>query len=543
MSSAANMQPPGTEAEANSTAVRPNPVALEALVSVTGAKAGATKGARDLFSEDTSTVVVFKDGAVIRLTAAVSAGQLLFLTNKKTKQEVICQVLHTRGTVAQTRYVELRFTEERLNYWGALFPDDTQDPSNGTKPEKQINAGPVVPAHQGPPAVWRSAEDPAKFKAEVGAIRQELFGADKDAAATPAKPSPQEPMGAAPAPVTDSAKRMTAMPATTQSAKEELAHVNDPSPSPAGSETQIPPILMPPAQPKNESRRPVVGMTLPIQKQENQNLVEEQPDPSEDLLPQPELDFSQIPTQATREHLCVSAQINGVPHLSKARILVLSGALLVALLGAAWYGKWWQHMPFIAPSRTPALSNVGRPSTRNTTPAPIPSKPASNSNTAPANRELPKVATEPLTGDKAPAVAETQPAPSRKDERFPATKKPLSSANQTPDQSGAAETPQAPIASDTTASDASLTPAKLLKAANPVYPPSAMLNYITGDVKAEVIIDGSGHVTDVRVISGPQALRDAAVDALKQYQYAAATQAGKPVPSKTTAIVKFWFNP
>jgi periplasmic protein TonB len=86
-------------------------------------------------------------------------------------------------------------------------------------------------------------------------------------------------------------------------------------------------------------------------------------------------------------------------------------------------------------------------------------------------------------------------------------------------------------------------PAKLLKAANPVYPPDAMTNYITGDVKAEVTVDRSGHVEEVKVISGPQALRDAAVAALKQYQYAPATQAGKSVVFQATEVVKFWFNP
>jgi len=91
--------------------------------------------------------------------------------------------------------------------------------------------------------------------------------------------------------------------------------------------------------------------------------------------------------------------------------------------------------------------------------------------------------------------------------------------------------------------DAAVLPPKLLKPASPVYPPDAMRNYITGDVRAEVLIDASGHVADVKVLSGPQALRQAAVDALKQYQYSPATQAGKPAQSKATEVVKFWFNP
>ncbi len=93
------------------------------------------------------------------------------------------------------------------------------------------------------------------------------------------------------------------------------------------------------------------------------------------------------------------------------------------------------------------------------------------------------------------------------------------------------------------ASDAPFVPPKLLKAVNPVYPPDAMRKYITGDVKAEVAVKASGRVGEVKVISGPQALRAAAVEALKQYEFAPATQGGKAVESTATEVVKFWFNP
>jgi hypothetical protein len=104
----------------------PNPVALEVMVSVTGAK--ASSGSRDLFSEETTTVLVFKDGAVIRLTVPVHAGQLLFLTNKKSNQEVVCQVLHTKSFKQMSSYVELKFTVEQANYWGVAFPESKGTP-------------------------------------------------------------------------------------------------------------------------------------------------------------------------------------------------------------------------------------------------------------------------------------------------------------------------------------------------------------------------------------------------------------------------------
>jgi TonB family protein len=70
-----------------------------------------------------------------------------------------------------------------------------------------------------------------------------------------------------------------------------------------------------------------------------------------------------------------------------------------------------------------------------------------------------------------------------------------------------------------------------------------MLNFITGDVRAEAVVEANGRVDKVNILSGPKPLRDAAVEALKQYEYEPATQGGKPVPSRVTVTVKFWFDP
>jgi len=64
--------------QASQKSVRANPVALEVPVSVAGARPVASKDKRELFTEETTTVLVFKEGAVIQLSAAVAIGQLLF---------------------------------------------------------------------------------------------------------------------------------------------------------------------------------------------------------------------------------------------------------------------------------------------------------------------------------------------------------------------------------------------------------------------------------------------------------------------------------
>src|SRR5260370_24408359 len=75
------------------SAVQQQPVALEVPVTVNGARAVEGSAKREPFSESTKTVLVFGTGAVIRLASSVAPGQLLFLTNEKTKKEVVCQVV------------------------------------------------------------------------------------------------------------------------------------------------------------------------------------------------------------------------------------------------------------------------------------------------------------------------------------------------------------------------------------------------------------------------------------------------------------------
>src|ERR1700720_4464269 len=120
--------------EDTATASRPQPVALEIPVTVNGARTVEGTDKREPFSETTKTVLVLANGAVIRLGSPVSAGQLLFLTNEKTKKEVVCQVVKSKNYKSVSGYVELEFTESVVGFWGMRFPSD------------RIGAPPPVPA-------------------------------------------------------------------------------------------------------------------------------------------------------------------------------------------------------------------------------------------------------------------------------------------------------------------------------------------------------------------------------------------------------------
>lgn len=120
---------------------RPQPVALEVPVIVNGARAVDGSDKREPFSERSQTVLVFGHGAVIRVSAALARGQLIFLTNEKTKKEVVCQVVKSKSDGNAVGYVELRFTEPAPGFWGMRFPSDTVLPQAVARP-----AGPPVVA-------------------------------------------------------------------------------------------------------------------------------------------------------------------------------------------------------------------------------------------------------------------------------------------------------------------------------------------------------------------------------------------------------------
>jgi len=118
------------------------PAAAEIPVTINGARTVEGSDKREPFSENTQTVLVFANGAVIRLSSAVTSGQLLFLTNEKTKKEVVCQVVKSKNYSSVSGYVELEFTEAAPGFWGLRFPVNGQAASAPTAMKSVITALP-----------------------------------------------------------------------------------------------------------------------------------------------------------------------------------------------------------------------------------------------------------------------------------------------------------------------------------------------------------------------------------------------------------------
>src|SRR5258708_16681192 len=138
----------------NASQPKAQPVALEVSVTVNGARTVDGSDKREPFSETTKTVLVFGNGAVIRLSSSVAPGQLLFLTNEKTKKEVVCQVVKSKNYRSMSGYVELEFTESVVGFWGMRFPSDRL----GGGPETGAPAPVSSSSASGSPPIPRPAE-------------------------------------------------------------------------------------------------------------------------------------------------------------------------------------------------------------------------------------------------------------------------------------------------------------------------------------------------------------------------------------------------
>jgi TonB family protein len=128
-----------------------------------------------------------------------------------------------------------------------------------------------------------------------------------------------------------------------------------------------------------------------------------------------------------------------------------------------------------------------------------------------------------------------------------------SSAAQTPDvaptsftvESGSAPNLSAlarPANSSTPAASieqSQLEPLQLTRTVPPVYPPIAKARHMSGPVVVEATIGKDGRPTNLKFISGAPIFKDAAFDAVKQYQFKPAKLNGQPIEQVTQVRINF----
>ena len=79
----------------------------------------------------------------------------------------------------------------------------------------------------------------------------------------------------------------------------------------------------------------------------------------------------------------------------------------------------------------------------------------------------------------------------------------------------------------------------LIQKTMPVYPPIAKAARVQGTVVLQATISKQGTIQDLKVISGPAMLQEAALDAVRQWRYKPYLLNNEPVEVETTVNVIF----
>lgn len=640
------------------------PVALEVPVTVNGARAVEGSEKREPFSETTNTVLVLANGAVIRLSSSVAPGQLLFLTNEKTKKEVVCQVVKSKNYRSLSGYVELEFTEPVLGFWGMRFPGDRQISHASAAPVspksesvtlgKSAEPKPSSYADASPAAAnvtTNLADSVQEFKTEIKAdarptskadflapaeasidglkletnrlqeqLSALLFAEQKETntAASVTPPSKQE-LGEAAAKILDMAKEEPATSKREEPAKSESNASAPSAPKRAEAaakssfddeESKIPAWLEPLAR-----NAAVHAPQAEEGGSDSANKFEEwqppaAPEPvSSQKAAAPAKSATSTPKYTPATPLFGNSLLGeSAPEVrrrsggGKGIWIGVAAGLIAAAAGGAWYFR--DSLASFAPAHSTLQSNA---SAALSAPAASPAAPAVNG--SPVTPSSPSVATaESSSGTKASgvnAVAET-PAPTVSStltqgkmqaaaitERIPKTNS-SNDVNKAPEnsvqivepeikkpslgavrlakpkmrhsagvQANGETEPELELNNETLPSGSSLSanfsetskqpaapaavvpvggdvkPAHLISSVPPSYPALAKTQHVAGDVRVDALVDATGRVTTMKVVSGPSLLHQAAKDALRQWKYQAATLDGKAVPMHLTVTIQF----
>jgi len=553
----------------DSVHMRSDAVSLEVPVKVHGSRVDeAALGANpksEPFEEQTSTMIVFPQGGVLKMATPVTAGQMMVLTNLKSGHDSICRVVKVRAYGAGQSYVEVEFTHRQPGYWGVYFPSD------GPETIDQLTAI--------PPAA--PAATPASMEPRV----EKRPSPDVSSHASVAKPPVAKSAGPADsvfAPIGSQEQVQPAASATSSRVK--LSLLAEPASKHPELEAAVGPVPEPSSQMASVSLDELQGDadSAPALSLAGAGVPGEVAE-----APQPD-NLSLAEHSAPLGHFATSLG-TPEPSPSKGKHKVAIGLGAVALLAAAAAYYW---LPFGANSAAKPVASVPAPAalpatevtpqtnlapqSLNPAPTPTPASPAAippTTTAAVAGTPSPKVTTPaPPKPSKSALEAPAAAASSAPGETSPASKVPdmfvalnahPTSRAYSPDSGPADAAP----AVDSETSDRGLSevpsslvgpppsaepetpvrirvggeikPPRLVSSVLPVYPAVARDTGTEGDVVIDTTIDKTGKVTSMKVVSGPPMLRQAAVDALRQWKYEPSKLNGEPVPVQLTVTIKF----
>jgi TonB family protein len=465
------------------------PVALEVGVEVSGTRAANDRGTRELFSETTLTTLVFEDGAVVRLSAPVADGQLLFLKHRKSSKEIVTRVLKQRTFGTANAYVELEFTETAPEFWGVelgLARSETTERTPAEVAARELLADDAAEHGSQAAAAMPDEGEVSRLREEIAALRSQM-GSLLEGAARPAE---------ATAPV--------AAAADTSSVITTLLGAGPKAPDAASADAR--------------DRKPVEPESLS--------------DAGVELLPGNRIT---IPVRLLAGMLALA---------------LVSGVAYQKGIFRGWFGKSQAAGSDrgVVQQTSGNQGAVSRSRPGGISPAVTAAKPAM-SGTSKMDSSTPSrsQATAASGGHDMVATNVAMHESEAREERSSVRTRQASDAaaavsrrEHRAESSDVADSAGPAIADG---AEEVVEPPSLIKSVNAVPPPEAVRQFVTGDVKFDALIDSKGRVSSASVLSGPTPLRAAALEALHGYQYKPATKNGQAVSAHVSVTVKFWYEP
>jgi TonB family protein len=536
------------------------------------------------FEEQSTTMIVFAQGGVLKMSTPVTGGQMMVLTNLKTRQDVICRVLKVRNNPNLQAYVEIEFTHPQPGYWGVFFPsDDSESAARPAILSQPLNSEPHISAETGPGgsrpfagSPTMSAMTPAKPPVAVMPSNPSATSpVSASYVAQPPRPgsafisigSQEEVQVAASSTLSKKARPLEivnenrAVHAAKNSSAVELENASPISSAPAFSRSSVAE-LSSHAQSANELL-PLAAVPEASAVQTFGEFGASDPSPSSREM------FGSTLGVSAAGNLAASTG----PRRNWFLIAACAAVAVVVVAGGAMYfsGAPAKKAAVSATAVTPAApaaettQNLTPSAASNQTPYSIPAPPTESATSEPRAAEKPAttrtskaivtdhVETAPpiqaatnVNPKAVGGVAISRPMTAKRG-RANAVDAPTLDAALTPPAGGGSLSgivassnalPPPPPGSPARVGG-TVTGPKLITSTPPVYPPAAKQAKVEGDVLVHAIIDSDGNVTKATVISGPLLLRDAALSAVKHWKYSPSVLNGEPVASDTTVTLRF----
>src|SRR5487761_156433 len=544
----------GSKSRAGSDALEAEAIGLDVAVRIHGSQVAAvvleSTEHVEPFEEDTTTMIVFPRGAVVKLRARVRTGHAVVLTNLLTKQTALCRIIQVNTAPNVAHYVKLEFVQPTPEFWGVHFPSD---PLPSARPQKASVPAPAPAPHVAP--------TPAMPVAHVASTKSQA-----ETQPTTTKPLVRETSKSTLPRDLPLAVPSTEYGSTRNSQQEDILPLASSSPvAEKRTANQLrTPVAAPKPAPKAEIPSAAAALGQPI---------------FDSLTTQEEVFSGKVPAPFTEAaHHADSAiprkPLSGINYSSflqsaaplkrRSSAWIFAGAAAV-LVGLAAGGAMYLRHNDARAAQTPSLSRTSAAPPQSTQPTAGVSAPVATSSVAtstPAPKKSGVSTSHPIistgvadiyAGD---LVARPHVAPhARGRVAAPLPNINARASREVPGTAGGnalgalvtgsvhaslVAPPPAPKSAPRQGGDVVLP--RLISSVAPVYPSLAAANHVEGDVKIQAEIDTRGRVTATKVISGPILLRGAAINAVRQWKYSPATLDGKPTVARYSVTVRFHLN-